>query len=216
LVEQVASSCVRTQSAIEELRRFCWVEPRLPDADGKVFRRNQTPLGLDADMQRADVVAHLETIRAENELAELAFYAYRDLNRTEAVPFIKAALERSPVSIAACSNLDDDAMIAAVKGIANESIYDEPGRLAQPDEVWNYSRGDGAEKALLLANLLRSRHPDIGLIVEVGPDSATVRVAHNTGRHQSPDAEGHGRDATYRFPSNKGLHPQTWDCRSSP
>ena len=51
-------------------------------------------------MERADVIARLESIREANELADLAFYAYRDLNRTEPEPFLKAALERCPVSIA--------------------------------------------------------------------------------------------------------------------
>ena len=32
--------------------------------------------------------------------------------------------------------------------------------LAQPDEVWNYSRGDGLEKALCMANILKNRFPD--------------------------------------------------------
>ena len=49
-------------------------------------------------MERADVVARLESLRDTNELAGLAFYAYRDLNRIEPEPFLKAALERCPVS----------------------------------------------------------------------------------------------------------------------
>ena len=35
-----------------------------------------------------------------------------------------------------------------------ESIYDGPARLAQPDEVWNFGRGDGLEKCLVAANAL--------------------------------------------------------------
>jgi hypothetical protein len=35
----------------------------------------------------------------------------------------------------------------------DESIYDGK-RLALPDEVWNFGRGDGIEKALLLADFL--------------------------------------------------------------
>ena len=29
--------------------------------------------------------------------------------------------------------------------------------MAQPDEVWNFRRGDGFEKALLVANVLRGK-----------------------------------------------------------
>ena len=36
----------------------------------------------------------------------------------------------------------------------DESIYDGPSRLAQPDETWNYGTGDGLEKCLLAANVL--------------------------------------------------------------
>ena len=35
----------------------------------------------------------------------------------------------------------------------DESIY-EGKRLALPDEVWNFKRGDGIEKALLLADFI--------------------------------------------------------------
>ncbi|MFH0916519.1 MAG: hypothetical protein V1912_08750 [bacterium] len=210
LVEQVASSCVKTQDAIEELRRFCWIEPRLPDAGTKTFKRDQSPLGLDASMERADVVARLEALRETNEMADLAFYAYRDLNSTDARPFLKAALERSPVSIAACAGLDDAAVAAAVEALVDESIYDESGRLAQPDEVWNYGRGDGAEKALLLANLFRARHPERELTIEVAPDSAILRVGGEAGDRSNSGDGG----AVYRFSSAKDLHPQTWDCGS--
>jgi hypothetical protein len=204
LVERVTSSCMQGQDAIDRLRRFCWTEPRLPDAATKTFRRDQPPLGLDVSMERADVVARLEGLQETNELAELAFYAYRDLNRTEAEPFLKAALERCPVSIAACADLDDTALVATVEALADESIYDEPGRLAQPDEVWNFGRGDGAEKALLLANLLRSRHPEATLYIEVTEHEATLRAGDGASGRPEGDA--------YRFISRKGLRPHTWDC----
>ena len=80
-----AGSCLNAQNAIERLRRFCWTEPRLPDAGAKTFARDQTPLGLDVGMERADRSSPAWRRSATtNELADLAFYAYRDLNRTEA------------------------------------------------------------------------------------------------------------------------------------
>jgi hypothetical protein len=54
---------------------------------------------------------------------------------------------------------------------------------------------------LLLANILHARHPGTRLIVDVTPDSATLRVV----------AHGTGADAVYRFPSRKGLRAQSWD-----
>jgi hypothetical protein len=207
LVAEVACSCLEGRHTIEQLRGFCWIDPRLPDATTKTFRRDQPPLGLDVTMGRADVIARLECLRDTNELAGLAFYAYRDLNRTEAEPFLKAALERCPVSVAACADMSDAAVVKAVRALPDESIYDEPGRLAQPDEVWNYGRGDGAEKALLLANVLRARHPAMPLTITVTPGSATLRAGAG-----SASAAGGAEAQTYQFRSGKSLRPQTWEC----
>ncbi len=196
LVEQLAPSCPQAQDAIERLRRFCWTEPRLPDPSAKTFDHTQAPLGLEVGMERGDIIARLESIRGQNETAELAFYAYRDLKRTAAEPFLKAALERCPVSIAGSAGSTDEGVLELLATFASESIYDEPGRLAQPDEVWNYRRGDGLEKALLLANILRSRHPDLPISIEVGPQRAVLQAG----------------SLSVTYPSSKGLHPQRWEC----
>ena len=198
LVDTLGQSCPNAQSAIERLRSFIWTEPRLPEPATKTFARNRTPLGLETGMEREQIIARLEAIRGENQLADLAFYAYRDLNRVEAEPFVKAALERCPVVIAATAKLSDDALIAKVEAMPHESVYDGPGRLAQPDEVWNFGRGDGVEKAVLLANVLRARHPGEAIRVNVAPDGAALQVA--------------GR--TVHFSSSKGLRAQSWDCGS--
>jgi hypothetical protein len=150
-------------------------------------------------MDRRQIIERLEAVREHNELAELAFYAYRDLNRTEVEPFLKAALERCPVCIEGTARMNDAAVIARVEALTGQSIYDERGRLAQPDEVWNYGRGDGVEKALLLANILRPRHPGQPIWVDVAPDRAELRVG----------------DRSVTFPSDKGLRPQSWDCRDA-
>ncbi len=196
LVDALANSCPNSQNAIERLRSFIWTEPRLPDPRTKTIRRDQEPLGLELGMEREEVIARLESIRDGNELADLAFYAYRDLNRVEATPYLRAALERCPVAIAGAERLSDDALVAKIQAMPSESIYDEPGRLAQPDEVWNYGRGDGVEKAVLLADVLRARHPGEALRIEVKADLATLVAP--------------GR--TVSLPSTKGLREQSWDC----
>jgi hypothetical protein len=81
-----------------------------------------------------------------------------------------------------------------VRALPDESIYDEAGRLAQPDEVWNYGRGDGAEKAILLANLLRSGRPDDEMNIDVKSDRIVLRTG----------------SAEYEFESKKRLREQTW------
>ncbi len=197
LKQQFASECMNAECAIGGLRTFCHTEPRLPRPEEKTWVAAGEPLGLSPDMEREALIARLEVLRASHPVAALAFYAYRDLNRTEALPFLKASLERNPVSVAAAREVSDDDLAARVAALPDESIYDEAGRLAQPDEVWNFGRGDGAEKALLLANVLRLRHPDVPCTVAVAPDRAELCLG----------------DRRIAFASRKALNPQSWDCR---
>jgi hypothetical protein len=61
----------------------------------------------------------------------------------------------------------------------SESIYDGP-RLAQPDEVWNYKTGDGLEKAILLANVWKRRHPEDKIELNVQPDRVALSLNGQT------------------------------------
>ncbi|MFH1775690.1 MAG: hypothetical protein ABH839_03445 [Chloroflexota bacterium] len=195
LEERFASDCLESQLAIEGLAQFCHIEPRLPDPETKEFvSPDRELLGITPGMARAEIIDRLLAIRDRNEMAGLAFYAYRDLGRTEPWPFLLAAVERNPVSIEGTKALDIQTVARKIEALPGESIYDEPGRLAQPDEVWNYGRGDGAEKAVLLANILRSRVPGAEMAVELTRGRAVLTVG--------PD--------TYAFPSQKGIGEQVW------
>jgi hypothetical protein len=194
LKQQFAEGCLHRERVIEELLRYCHVRPRLPDENSKQFVPEPEPLGIRPDMTREDVIERLAGIRGRNETADLAFYAYRDLLRTEPDPFLRAAVQRNPVSVAGASGLDEDQLAARVAALPDESIYDGPGRLAQPDEVWNYGRGDGAEKAVLLANLLRSRRADEDMRIEVSPTRAVLKTGA----------------ASHEFASAKGLSQAVW------
>ena len=130
------------------------VEPRLPDAGRVEFDREDEPLAISPEMDRAEVVQRLDALRKTNRAAALAPYAAHELGTTEAAPFVSAALDRSPVSRAALSELPRQETLARIAALPQESIYDGPSRLAQPDEVWNFGRGDGLEKCLLAANVL--------------------------------------------------------------
>ena len=149
------------------------------------------------EMERAEVLSRLEQLRPRHPVVDLAFYSYRDLNQTDPWPFLLAALERNPVSILGARDMSDAEVIGHISELPDESIYDEAGRLAQPDEVWNYGRGDGAEKAILLANILRERRPEGQL--EIAVVSAHVRL--------TVDGD------VFEFPSAKALTPQTWPLR---
>lgn len=129
------------------------VVPRLPDSKRVTFRREEEPLALTPEMGYAEIRDRLEALRATNRSAALAPYAAHDLSATEAAPFVKAALERCPVSRKA--TLDE------IAALPNESIYDGAGRCASPDEAWNFGRADGFEKCLMAANALALRSSSI-------------------------------------------------------
>lgn len=128
------------------------VEPRLPDASRVAFVRDDEPLALTPEMDYCEFAGRLEALRGVNRVAALVPYAAHELGVTESAPFVKAALERCPVSREALAGMPEEKVFDAIDALADESIYDGPSRLAQPDEVWNFSRGDGLEKCLLAAN----------------------------------------------------------------
>lgn len=153
----IGDGCMSASDIVSQLVRFCHTEPRLPSVDGVMFDRSEPPIALTLDMTREEAIAHVEALRGRSVTADLAFYAWRDLSRTPSAPFILAAMERNPVSRSGAAALSEPEVVALVAGWPGESIYDETARLAQPDEVWNFRRGDGFEKALLVANILRGR-----------------------------------------------------------
>ena len=106
---------------------------------------------------------------------------------TECGPFVKAALERSPVSKEALAGLPDP--LGRIAALGDESIYDGPSRLAQPDEVWNFGTGDGLEKCLLAANALGG--------TEIRVDSGTATLMD-------------GESAVCSFPSAKSPRDRVW------
>jgi len=199
LKEHFSCDCLDGDDVLEQLISFIHVEPRLPDPQAKRFVGGQSPMGLDLDMSREEIRDRLESIRESNTMADMAFYAYRDLSRTEPGPFLAAAVQRNPVSAAAAPGLDAAAVADRLRSMPDESIYDEPARLAQPDEVWNYERGDGAEKALTLANVLRRNRRDVDMKISVSPDTAALHVDGDT----------------YGFASGKGLQPAEWPIPSA-
>lgn len=165
----------KASEVIRDLAAFIRLEPRLPDTDQAKTFVPQAPIELDTAMSRAEVIARLESLRRTHPAADLAFYAYRDWSRTDPLPFVKAALERNPVAIQGAASLDDAAVADHLAQIPSESLYDG-ARMAQPDEVWNFGRGDGLERALCLAGIWRARHPDAALELDCRDGRVTVRA----------------------------------------
>lgn len=177
----------RNREISSNLEDFCRVEPRLPNTATKQFE-SAPALPLHPDMSREEIVDTLASLRDRSTVADLAFYAFRDLARTDWEPYLKAALERNPVSVEGAKDLSDADLTARLEALPNESIYDG-ARVAQPDEVWNYGRGDGLERAFTLATILKARHPDRTLTLTAGDGSARLT----------------GEGVDVRWPGDKGL-----------
>jgi hypothetical protein len=187
LAAELECQCTRAADILGQLAAFAHLEPRFPEPAPAPAFRPSAALAITPDMDRAAIAAYLQSARGDNPVADLAFYAARDLAVTDWRPFLRAALERSPVSIAGAKDLGDDAVIAHLAGLPGESIYDGT-RAALPDEVWNFGRGDGLERALCLANIWHARHPADPLRLVVRPDAAHLEFGS---RHvEWPSAKG--------------------------
>ncbi|MFC1737473.1 hypothetical protein ACFL1G_00290 [Planctomycetota bacterium] len=150
---------------LQELSVFLQVEPKLPGFD-KTFVDSPS-INLSAEHSREQIIDYLKSIRKSNTTADLAFYVYRDMESCDWQPFIKAVVQRNPVSIEMTESMSFEEAYMWLKQMKPDSIYDGK-RLAQPDEVANYKTGDGLEKAFVLANIIRRRNSqqDIGIIAD--------------------------------------------------
>lgn len=195
LIKRFKTACMDADETVNKLINFCRTVPRMPNAAEKTFR-SEVPLNIKAGMTREDIIARVEELRDKNEYCRLAFYAWRDLSRTEAEPFMKAAVERNPVCIEKSAEAfpEEAALIDHVKAMRDGSIYEGEARLAQPDEVWNFSTGDGLERAIMLGVVLHFRDGG-AYVVEPGVGSAALKRS--------------GGGVVAQFPSNKSIPHKT-------
>ncbi len=175
---------------IDLLADFVHIEAMLPSPD-KNFTPAE-PIRISIKYTREQIIDYLQQIRQSNTTANLAFYAYRDMESCDWIPFVKAAVERNPVSIQKTKSMSLEEVLAWLDQMNNTSIYDGK-RLAQPDEVANYKTGDGLEKAFLLANVMRERSPEQDIKITVDNDDVVI-----TGQRKD------------RFSSTKGLQKQVY------
>jgi hypothetical protein len=164
----------RKMSVIEGLVDFVHLEPEFPNTENKQFN-GSGPIAIQPGMLRDEIISYLDSIRTSHTVADLAFYASRDLAITDWEPFLKAAFERNPVCIEYTTELSDDALIQTLESLPNESIYDG-SRIAQPDEVWNFQRGDGLERAITLSNIWKSRHPNANIELIASGNNITLKL----------------------------------------
>lgn len=140
-----------------DLEKFACTVPRLPAmAEHKFHPSGEAPITLMPQQSREEIIEYLTSIRDRSVVADLAFYAGRQMDSCDWEPLMKAALERNPVSINWFSSVEIAQVAEELHRWPDESIY-SGNRLALPDEVVNYKRGDGIEKAITLLNILKSR-----------------------------------------------------------
>ncbi|TSA28072.1 MAG: hypothetical protein D4R67_04705 [Bacteroidetes bacterium] len=111
---------------------------------------------------------------------QLAFYAGRFMDYCDWTPFLKAALERNPVSVSYFRESDLQEVFAQMSAWPDESIY-EGNRLALPDEVVNFGRGDGIEKAITLSNVIKARSRGETIMLRI--DGREVHLQASGGKY---------------------------------
>jgi hypothetical protein len=161
---------------LNDLTGFLKVEPRLPDLN-KNFIKTQN-LKIHPEQTREEIFNLIKEKSVSNETALFSLYAYRQMDLTDWRPFTKAALERNPVSLKGLSGKTASEAYEMIASFDNESIYEEC-RLSQPDEVWNFRRGDGLEKAFLMANFLYNSLVEPHLILSVKNDEVVLDSGNN-------------------------------------
>lgn len=188
---------------VDDLADFVHIQPRLPEGE-RNFTESQ-PIRLSPEMSREEIIEYLRGLRTHNLTADLAFYAFRDMDECDWRPFVKAAVERSPVSLEMTKSMSVEGVYEWLGRMHDASIYDH-NRLAQPDEAANYYTGDGLEKALLMASVLRHRYPDRGLHLEIDGSHVQLRMDPKS----DADEADRGQDAgeTLTFVSAKTLQGQ--------
>lgn len=170
-----------SEKVVNSIFEFLNIEPKLPAVEKKYTAIE--PIKISTDMTREQIVEYLSSIREKNITADLAFYAFRDMSSCDWQPFVKAAIERSPVSIEATKDMTLAQVFDWLNAMPNVSIYDgdRPDstgspRVAQPDEVANYKTGDGIEKAFTLANIIRHRTPNEPIEIKIAGKSVILQA----------------------------------------
>ena len=94
------------------------------------------------------------------------------------IPFIKASVERNPVCFTEMNGKNASDVFNILQYIPDESIY-SGNRLAMPDEVWNFRRGDGIEKAFLLADFILYKDNSSQIRIEINNKNVSLSYDGN-------------------------------------
>ncbi|HEY5470566.1 MAG TPA: hypothetical protein VIK07_08590 [Bacteroidales bacterium] len=169
-----------------EINDFIFIDPKIPD--NKKNFTNNIKLNISAEDNRDKIIDTITRNAGSSELALLTLYVYRQMDKIDWLPFIKAAIERNPVCISDLNEKISSEVYDILNNMSDESIYDG-SRLALPDEVWNFRRGDGIEKAILLADFLQYKNHSTPILISIKNGEVLLKA----------------NDNEFHFTSNKNL-----------
>jgi hypothetical protein len=154
-----------------EIREFIYTEPKIPDPLKK-YHKTVIP-SLNTENSREEIIESVHKLANESEMCMLTLYVFRQMDKIDWLPYIKACFERNPVGRLELDEKTVNEVNEIIQKLDNESIYDGC-RLALPDEVWNFRRGDGVEKAILLADFISKRDNPSPVVIDIDYNKVTV------------------------------------------
>jgi hypothetical protein len=161
-------------SMFADIADFIHIDPEIPD-DSKNYLETIVPV-ISADDDRDKIIQSVYSHTGNSELCQLTLYVYRQMDKIDWLPFIKAAIERNPVCINELNGKAIQEVYKILTAMPGQSIYDGK-RLALPDEVWNFRRGDGIEKAILLADYIHQKDNSSLKTIEI--ENKSIRLIYN-------------------------------------
>lgn len=185
LREKFNSYLEETDNVFENFLSFVHNIPKINDDKKFVSGFN---IEITTEMKREDIIEYLSNNREKSATIDLAFYAYRDFSRIKIEPFFYAAINRSPVTLKKFETLSEKEIYYYLLSLQNNSIYDST-RIAQPDELVNFNAGDGVEKAIAFAVVMKKR------------SQSEIKILSNTG---NCSVEFNGKK--YSFVSGKNIN----------
>jgi hypothetical protein len=147
-----------------DLQDFIHTNPQIPQ-DRKTFINSISP-DISIEDTHEKITDTILNLAVKSETALLTLYVYRQMDMIDWRPFIKAAIERNPVCFNDLNGQSVREVYNILDNMPDESIYDS-NRMALPDEVWNFRRGDGIEKAFLLADFIVQKDHSSLLNIEI-------------------------------------------------
>jgi len=157
-----------------DLHTFTVTDPKIP-SENKWFSSTVIP-EISSEDTRERITDTILSLTEKSETALLALYVYRYMDKISWLPFIKAAIERNPVCFTDLNSKSVTEVYRILLTLPDESIYDE-NRLALPDEVWNFKRGDGVEKAFLLADFIMQKDPSSAVTINISDKEVSLQFS---------------------------------------